>query len=126
MVDFFLTAHTWWQYVTLLAVIVALVFAFRSTMMDATSERVYRLTAVAVDIQVALGIVLWLANSGWSLSFVQAWIHPLVGLAALGVLHAFVGRARKGHPEVANRTVRTGLIIAIVLVVAAIGIGEMA
>lgn len=126
MADFFLTAHAWWQYVTLLAVIVALVFAFRSTIMDATSERVYRLTAVAVDIQVALGIVLWLANSGWSLSFVQAWIHPLVGLAALGVLHAFIGRARKGHPEVANRTVRTGLIIAIVLVVAAIGIGEMA
>jgi len=126
MADFFLSAHTWWQYVTLLAVIVALVFAFRSTMMDATSERVYRLTAVAVDIQVALGIVLWLANSGWSQSFVQAWIHPLVGLGALGVLHAFVGRARKGHPEVANRTVRTGLIIAVLLVVAAIGIGEMA
>ncbi|HSM44539.1 MAG TPA: hypothetical protein VK969_05925 [Acidimicrobiia bacterium] len=126
MADFFLTAHIWWQYVTLLAVIVALVFAFRSSMMDATSERVYRLTAVAVDIQVALGIVLWLANSGWSLSFVQAWIHPLVGLAALGVLHAFVGRARKDHPEVANRTVRTGLIIAIILVVAAIGIGERA
>lgn len=126
MADFFLTAHAWWQYVTLLAVIVALVYAFRSSMMDATSERVYRLTAVAVDIQVALGIVLWLANSGWSLSFVQAWIHPLVGLAALGVLHASLGRARKGHPEVANRTVRTGLIIAIVLVVAAIGIGEMA
>lgn len=126
MIDFFLTAHAWWQYVALLAVVVSLVFAFRSAMMDSTSETVYRLTAVAVDIQVALGIVIWLSNSGWSLGLAQGWVHPILGLAALGVLHAFIGKARKGHPEMANRTVRTGLLIAIVLVVAAIGIAEMA
>lgn len=126
MTEFFVNAHMWWQYVVLLAVVVSLVFAFRSAMMDSTAETVYRVTAVAVDIQVALGIVVWLSTSAWNLSFMQAWIHPIVGLAALGVLHAFIGRARKGHPEVANRTVRTGLIIAIVLVVAAIGIAEMA
>lgn len=126
MTDFFINAHMWWQYVVLLAVVVSLFFAFRSAMMDSTAETVYRVTAVTVDIQVALGLVIWLANSGWSLTFMQGWVHPILGLAALGVLHAFVGRARKGHPEVANRMVRTGLIIAIVLVVAAIGIAEMA
>lgn len=126
MTEFFVNAHIWWQYVVLLAVVVSLFFAFRSAMMDSTAETVYRVTAVTVDIQVALGLVIWLANSGWSLDFMQGWLHPILGLAALGVLHAFIGRARKGHPEVANRTVRTGLIIAIVLVVAAIGIAEMA
>jgi heme A synthase len=126
MIDFFLTAHVWWQYVVLLAVVVSLVFAFRSPMMDPTAESFYRLTAVAVDIQVALGIVVWASNSGWSLGFVQGWLHPILGLAALGVLHAFIGRARREHPEVANRTVRTGLLIVIALVVATIGIGEMA
>ncbi len=124
--DFFITAHAWWQYAALLAVIVSLVFAFRSSMMDATAEMVYRVTAIVIDVQVALGLVVWLSNSGWSLGFAQGWLHPIVGLAALGVLHAFIGRARKGHPEVANRTVRTGLLITIVLVVAAIGIAEMA
>lgn len=126
MTEFFVSAHMWWQYVVLLAVIVSLFFAFRSAMMDSTAEIVYRVTAVTVDVQVALGLVIWLANSGWSLGFMQGWLHPILGLAALGVLHAFIGRARKGHPEVANRTVRTGLIIAIVLVVAVIGIAEMA
>lgn len=126
MTDFFVSAHMWWQYVVLLAVVVSLFFAFRSAMMDSTAETIYRVTAVTVDVQVALGLIIWFANSGWSLGFVQGWLHPILGLAALGVLHAFVGRARKGHPEVANRTVRTGLIIAIVLVVAAIGIAEMA
>lgn len=126
MTEFFINAHMWWQYVVLLAVVVSLFFAFRNAMMDSTAETVYRVTAVTVDVQVALGLVIWLANSGWSLNFMQGWLHPILGLAALGVLHAFIGRARKGHPEVANRTVRTGLIIAIVLVVAAIGIAEMA
>jgi uncharacterized membrane protein len=125
MEDFFHTAHQYWQYVALLAVVVSLIFSFQPRMTE-TAERTYRLTAVAVDIQVALGIVLWLAASGWSLGFLQGWLHPIIGLAALGVLHAFVGRARKAHPEVAQRTFRTGIIIALVLVVAAIGIGDMA
>lgn len=126
MTEFFINVHMWWQYIVLLAVVSSLFFAFRSAMMDKTAETVYRVTAVTVDIQVGLGIVIWLANSGWSLGFMQGWLHPIVGIAALGALHAFLGRARKGHPEMANRTVRTGLIIAIVLVVAAIGIAEMA
>lgn len=126
MTDFFINVHTWWQYVVLLAVVVSLFFAFRSSTMDATAEQVYRWTAVAVDIQVALGIVVWLSDSGWSLGFLQGWLHPIIGLSALGVLHAFIGRARKADPEMANRTVRIGLIIAAVLVVAAIGIAEAA
>jgi heme A synthase len=126
MIDFFLTAHTWWQYVALLAVVVSLVFAFRSPMMDSTSETVYRLTAVAVDIQVALGIVVWLSNSGWSLGFMQGWLHPILGLATAGALHGSLSAARKAHPEVANRNIRRGLIVVILLVVATIGIAEMA
>lgn len=122
--DFFVTAHAWWQYAALLAVIVSLVFAFRGRM-DSTAETVYRITLVVVDIQVTLGLIIWLFNSGWNMGFGQGWLHPLLGLAAVGTLHAFIGRARQGDPETASRTVRTGLLIAIVLVVAAIGVAEM-
>lgn len=124
MTEFFLNAHIWWQYVVLVAVIVALVYAFRGPMMNQTAETVYRVTAGIIGIQVLLGIVIWITESGWSQGFMQGWLHPIIGIAAVGVLNAFIGRARKGHPEVANRTVRTGLVIAIVLVVGAIGIGE--
>ena len=71
---------------------------------EATAETVYRLTAVAVGIQVALGIVYWLSNSEWRLGILQDWPHPIHGLAALSVLHAFIGRARKGDHELANGT----------------------
>lgn len=125
MTAFFFDAHSIWQYVVLVVVGGALFLSFQKQLTP-TAERLYRLTAVAVDIQVALGMVLWLASSGWNLGFMQGWLHPLIGLAALGVLHAFVARARAAGPEDGNKVFRTGIIIAVVLVVATIGIAEMA
>ena len=125
MTDLFLNAHAIWQYVALAAVIVALVFSFQSEM-TSTAERVYRLAGAAVGIQVLLGLVLWFLSSGWGLGFIQGWLHPLIGVAAVGVINVFTARARSAGPESGNRVFRTGIIIAVVLVVAAIGIGEMA
>lgn len=125
MTDFLINAHSGWQYVVLVGLVVSLFFAFRSRELVARAETTYRMTAIAVDIQVALGIAVWLATSAWEdASFAQAWVHPVAGLAALGVLHAFIGRARRSDRETANTTARNGLIIAVVLVGAAIGIAE--
>lgn len=126
MSDFLVDAHSLWQFVTLAGVIVALIFAFRGSELTVSHRRAYMLAAITVDIQVTLGILVWITNSGWSLGFAQGWLHPVVGLAALGVLHVFIGRARESEPEGANRIARLGLIIVILLVVVAIGIGEMA
>jgi hypothetical protein len=87
---------------------------------------VYRVTAVLVDIQVTLGLLLWLTSSGWSLGFMQGWLHPILGMAAVGAIHAVVSQARRLDPAEANRRVRLGLIAVVVLVVAAIGVAEMA
>ena len=95
-------------------------------MMDSAAETVYRITAVLVDIQVTLGIILWIIESGWNLGFLQGWLHPILGVAAAGALHGSVSAARKAHPEVANRNIRRGLFVVVVLVVATIGIAEMA
>ncbi len=123
MYEFVLNAHAGWQYVALAAVLISLGLSFTSAMTP-SKLRVYRLTAVAVDIQIALGLVLWFDASGWSLGLAQGWLHPLAGLAAAGVLHMYVARAKGASSEEGNRIVRTGLIIATVLVVAAIGIAE--
>lgn len=124
MTDFLINAHSGWQYVVLAVLVVALFFAFRTRELTAPAETTYRITAVVVDIQVALGLGVWFATSAWNQEFVQAWVHPIAGLAALGVLHAFISRARKSDREIANTIARNGLVIALVLVVAAIGIAE--
>jgi hypothetical protein len=125
MTEFLLNAHSGWQYVTLLAVVVSLGFSFQKTM-TSTSEKVYRISAVVIDIQVALGIVLWLFDSGWSLGFLQGWLHPIAGLAAVGVVHAIVSKSRGLDPAEANTRVRYGFLVVLVLVVAAIAIAELA
>lgn len=125
MSEFFYDAHAVWQYVALAAVLIALAFTFQKEM-TRTSETVYRVSAVAIDIQVALGIVLWFMNSGWSLGFMQGWLHPIIGLAAVGAIHAVVSKGRDLEPAEANRRIRFGLIVVVVLVVAAIGVAEMA
>ena len=125
MTEFLINAHSGWQYVALVALLVSLYLAFRTREMTATAETTYRVTAVVIDIQVVLGIAVWVATSAWSQEFLQAWVHPIAGLAALGVLHAVIGRARRSDRETANTTVRNGLIIALALVVVAIGIAEV-
>lgn len=125
MSEFFYDAHAVWQYVALAAVLIALAFTFQKEM-TRTSETVYRVSAVAIDIQVALGIVLWFMNSGWTLGFMQGWLHPIIGLAAVGAIHAVVSKGRDLEPAEANRRIRFGLIVVVVLVVAAIGVAEMA
>lgn len=125
MTEFLINAHSGWQYVALAALLISLLLAFRTKEMTSTAETTYRVTAIVIDIQVALGIAVWIASSAWSQEFLQAWVHPIAGLAALGVLHAFIGRARKADRDIANTIVRNGLIIALALVVAAIGIAEV-
>lgn len=125
MTEFFFDSHALWQYVALAAVVVALVFSFQAEMTP-TAERVYRLTGVVVGIQVLLGLILWFLSSGWGLGFMQGWLHPLIGIAAVGVINVFTARARRAGAETGNSVFRTGIIIAVVLVVAVIGIGEMA
>lgn len=125
MPEFFFNAHSIWQYVALAGVVIALIFSFQAEM-SPIAERVYRLAGVAVGVQVLLGLILWTIDSGWSLGFMQGWLHPIVGIAAVGVLQSSVARARKTGPAEANKAVRVGIITAVALVVAAIGSGEMA
>lgn len=125
MTDFLINAHSGWQYVALVALLISLFLAIRTKEMTPTAETTFRVTAVVIDIQVLLGVAVWIATSAWSQEFLQAWVHPIAGLAALGVLHASIGRARKSDRETANTTIRSGLIIALTLVVVAIGIAEV-
>lgn len=125
MTEFLLNAHSGWQYLTLIAVGASLGFSFQKTMTP-TSEKVYRISAVVIDIQVALGIVLWLFDSGWSLGFLQGWLHPIVGVAAAGAVHAVVSNARRVDAGEANTRIKYGFLAVLVLVVAAIAIAEMA
>lgn len=125
MKDFLLNAHSGWQYVTLVAVIIAIVVATRAGSRWERSSPAYSIAAAAVDIQVTLGIVLWIVDRGWAESVLQGWVHPVAGLAALGVIHSFLGRARRTADASSHGLVRRGLLIGLALVIVAIALGEL-
>ena len=79
--------------------------------------------AIVVDVQVTLGIILWIFNSGWDQGFFIAVFHPIAMILALGVMHMAIARGRrtaKTDHAAGNRMVAMGMLITLVLVFAAI------
>ncbi len=90
--DVVLILHSGWRWVVLLGALGALYGLLRARPGSAPSaflSRVIRLYPVILDLQVALGIILWLAQRFGSgpLTPVQV-IHPIWGLLAAGAAHA--------------------------------------
>lgn len=120
-------AHRGFGYLVAVIVLVVAAMAFRRAK-DAReyAKGPYAGAMVAIDIQVLLGLVLYAADGYWEAAPLIAYVHPLLGLAALGVGHALVGRAGKQQQVVeAHRTAGRGLAIAFVLVLIGIVVGTI-
>ena len=120
-------AHRGLGYLVAVIVLVAAVIAFRRAKDSREyAKGPYAGAMIAIDIQVLLGLVLYGMAGYWEAAPLIAYVHPLLGLAALGVGHAMVGRAGKQQQVVeAHRTAGRGLIIAWVLVLVGIVIGTI-
>ena len=127
MVDLLFEAHRGFGYLVALLLLVAAVMAFgRAKDAREFTKGPYAGTMVALDIQVLLGLVLYGVDGYWEAAPLIAYVHPLLGLAALGVGHALVGRAAKQQQVVdAHRTAGRGLLIALVLVLIGIVVGTI-
>jgi hypothetical protein len=124
MTDFLITFHSEWRWLVLAALVVALGFGLyrwqRPVPFIGGSARVFSLAIVGLDIQVLLGVVVWITGRGWELGAFRAWIHPVGMLIALGVGHAFLGRARKAEGSAAYRLATLGILLTLVIVAASI------
>ncbi len=80
----------------------------------------FTILVAVVDLQVALGIGLYLLNDGWRQGFFIARIHPAVMLMAAVVVHLGAIRARSRGGREAWRLTGVSLLLALVLVILAI------
>ena len=124
MTDFLVTFHSEWRWLVLAALVVALgsgIYRWRRPVpFTGGNARVFSLALVVLDIQVLLGIVVWIAGRGWELGAFRAWIHPVGMLLALGVGHVFLGRARKVEGAAAFRLATIGIFLTLAVVAASI------
>lgn len=120
MVPVLQTIHSYLGYLVVAVVLVAAIIARRATDGPPVSRSTSS-TMILLDVHVTLGLVLYVAGSYWTLGGsdpLLAYAHPALALAALGVGHAGLARARRsGSSSVAAG----GLLGAFVLVVAAVG-----
>ena len=126
--DALVAIHPWTGYLVSVIVLGVAALGLARMRSAATFQRgPFVVAAVAMDLQVTLGIIIYFGLDAFSASPLNAVIHPLLGLLALGAGHAGVGAARsRPDPSSAYRLATYGMIAAFVLVLAAIGVASAA
>lgn len=114
--------HAEMQWAVLAALVAGVVLALWWSRQQTLFRRVpFSIALAVVDLQVLVGIVIWLEGEGWGMGAVQGVLHPLLALSALGVGHAALVRARRTTEAVAAyRLVAIGFAVATALVVLAV------
>ena len=95
--EWLVTVHSVWRWAVLLAALGALVLAAMSATgsrpWDGNADRASFFFTLAMDIQLVIGAVLWIAQGRWNgADILLSWVHPLAMIGAVALAH--VGRAR--------------------------------
>jgi hypothetical protein len=129
-VEFLVTLHSFWRWAVLIAAVVALVGAIGGWMGALPPAIAARRAAVfytiALDIQVLVGLILWIGKGWYAIPGFYRLEHPLTMLLALVVAHAGQILARRSlagrstDPTAAPRTVAIATAVSLILVVVGI------
>jgi len=122
MQEFFEAAHTGWRWAVLALLlwggITGLVLARRG---QQGRGGVYAWAARALDIQILLGILLWITSQAWDGGETYAtWIHPFIMLGAAGLLHLGLKRAEQIAPPRSHKLAGITQLLALAVILAAI------
>lgn len=126
MDDVLFTVHQFLGYALSVAVLLTASVAFgRAKNGQEFTAGLYRAVFGLLALHVLLGIVLYATLKAWDGEPLIAYVHPALGILALGVGQAMLGRARRTQMAVdAHRLAGRGLIVTLVLIVGAIGVAS--
>ncbi len=122
-------AHSGWRYVVLLmlavTIIKMLIGVFGKGSWSNLDDWLNRLTPITIDIQVLLGIILWIMQQRWNgADFLASWEHPIIMIVASALTHATSTRVKNAPTDAAKY--QTGLIgYAIAGFVVALGVARI-
>jgi hypothetical protein len=124
--DTLVQIHSLLRWLVLLAGVVSLAVAlaawFGSTVSGQQTRQALLIYAVLLDVEVLLGIIIWIAEQRWAGGGRQfQFEHPLMMLVALAVAHVAAARARRvPAPRLAARMRALGSGLSLLLIVAGI------
>ena len=117
--------HSFWRYAVLIAAVVAFVGALAgwlgSLPARPTARRASLLYIIAIDLQAALGIVLWLLRGGFGQERPYRLEHPLIMILAVVAIHVGSVLAKRAKSDkAAARIVAIAIAVSFVLVLVGI------
>src|SRR4051794_30196951 len=94
--EWVVTLHSYWRWVVLLLGLAAIVLALMSAMgnrpWDSLADRASLFFTISMDIQLLIGIVVWISEQAWSGDAIIGWLHPIAMIGAVALAH--IGRVR--------------------------------
>jgi hypothetical protein len=115
-------AHSGWRYLVFLILIItiikALIGLFSKGRWGSLDEWLNRLTPIVLDIQLLLGVILWILQQRWNAtSPLASWEHPVTMLIAVAISH-ITSRRIKNIPTDADKyqTATVGYIISALVI----------
>ncbi len=101
-----LTLHSWWRWVVLLVAAITVIKMLYGwlgrrpwTRLD---DQLGMIFTIAIDIEVLLGLLVWIVTQAWTRGMVAAFEHPITMLLAVVLAHVGRSRARKGADDAAK------------------------
>ena len=115
------TIHSWTRWVVLIALVAGIVFGFlRYRNKSDWSPHYYQLMVMVVDVQVAIGVVIWLFYDGWKRGFFFSVLHPASMLLALAVAHVAFVLAKRRNDVLSWLVMAGASVVSLVLIIGAI------
>ncbi len=113
--------HSWVRWLVLLGLVAGTGLALsRHLKREGWESGYFSAAVIALDVQVLIGIVLYLGNNGWDEGTFVAVFHPIFMLAALVAAHVALRYARTHPGGEPNKAMGYGLFVSVVLVVAGV------
>jgi hypothetical protein len=117
--------HSVWRYAVLLAAVVSIVRAvvawFGSFGLPFSSRQAALPYIIAIDIQVLVGLILWVSKGWYAIPGFYRAEHPATMVLALIAAHAGQVLAKRARSEkAAARTVAIAIVVSLVLVLVGI------
>lgn len=128
--EFLVALHSFWRWAVLIAAVVALVGAIGGWMGSLppliAARRAAVFYTIALDVQVLIGLILWVGKGWYAIPGFFRLEHPLTMLLALVVAHAGQVLARRSlarqstDPTAAPRIVAIATAVSLILIVVGI------
>ncbi|XSG73157.1 hypothetical protein ACP8Y2_13275 [Herpetosiphon llansteffanensis] len=127
MQTFLLSAHSGWRWIVMLAIVVAVGYGLWGWLTkqswNDTARKIMLFTTIAIDIQLLLGLVLYVVRQSWDKlnPATVRFEHPTVMVLALALAHVVNAKVKRGEiPAARYRLMALGTIAVLVLIVVGI------